>query len=235
MYCYQGWEFAHLHIAHSLICSFCSNQMSKCLRFAQIAQDKWAMWANISGGSPKLSDLSKSLRSFTINEQPWAIRLGRSPKMSDHELIAQVAHLKCANERNRSFFWANHSFAYFWAKNERFAQKIDERIPSPGFFPPSLYRVCFFRHSLYRVCFFLPLYIGFIFYSIGFVFPTSLYRVCFCLHLSFYRLCFFFNSLFKDSILTLTRYYRLYIFYDSLFTDSVSSVTLCNWIFCFKF
>ena len=24
----QGWEFAHSLIAHSLICSFCSNQMS---------------------------------------------------------------------------------------------------------------------------------------------------------------------------------------------------------------
>ena len=33
---YQGWEFAHLLIAHSLICSFRSNQMSDCERFAQI-------------------------------------------------------------------------------------------------------------------------------------------------------------------------------------------------------
>ena len=31
----QGWEFAHLLIAHSLNCSFCSNQMSDCERFAQ--------------------------------------------------------------------------------------------------------------------------------------------------------------------------------------------------------
>ena len=51
----QGWEFAHsltlihsfahhslthLLIAHSLIGSFCSNKMSDCERFAQIAQDK---------------------------------------------------------------------------------------------------------------------------------------------------------------------------------------------------
>ena len=27
---FQGWEFAHSLIAHSLICSFCSNQMSNC-------------------------------------------------------------------------------------------------------------------------------------------------------------------------------------------------------------
>ena len=32
---HQGWEFAH-----SLICSFHSNQMSDCERFAQIAQRK---------------------------------------------------------------------------------------------------------------------------------------------------------------------------------------------------
>ena len=37
---YQGWEFANSLIAHSLICSFCSNQMSDCERFAQITQDK---------------------------------------------------------------------------------------------------------------------------------------------------------------------------------------------------
>ena len=34
---------------------------------------------------------------------------------------------------NRSFFRANRSFAHFWAKNEQFARKTDERIPSPGF------------------------------------------------------------------------------------------------------
>ena len=47
----QGWEFAHLLIAHLLICSFHSNKMSKCERFAQIAQDKGAT-------------LSESLRSL---------------------------------------------------------------------------------------------------------------------------------------------------------------------------
>ena len=31
------------------------------------------------------------------------------------------------------FYVANHSFAHFFAKNERFAQKTDERIPSPAY------------------------------------------------------------------------------------------------------
>ena len=53
-----------------------------------------------------LSDVSKSLWG---NEQSWANRSGHSPRMS-----------KWAN---RSFFLANHSFAHFWAKKERFAQK----------------------------------------------------------------------------------------------------------------
>ena len=39
-YVTQGWEFAHSLIAHSLILSFRSNQMSDCEQFAQIAQDK---------------------------------------------------------------------------------------------------------------------------------------------------------------------------------------------------
>ena len=61
-----------------------------------------------------VSDVSESLRSLTNNERC--------------ERIAQVAHQKWANH---SFFWANCSFAHFWAKNNRFAQKTDERIPSP--------------------------------------------------------------------------------------------------------
>ena len=37
---HQGWEFAHSLIAHLLIRSFCSNQISYCERFAQITQEK---------------------------------------------------------------------------------------------------------------------------------------------------------------------------------------------------
>ena len=59
-YILQGWEFAHSLIAHSLIAhslirSNRSGQMSKCERFAQVAQDKraneriaWFFWANRS-------------------------------------------------------------------------------------------------------------------------------------------------------------------------------------------
>ena len=45
-----------------------------------------------------MSDVSESLRSLTKNEQPWAIRSGRSEEMSDHERIAQGAYQKWANE-----------------------------------------------------------------------------------------------------------------------------------------
>ena len=68
-----------------------------------------------------VSNVSESLRSLTKNKrcegmaqvahQKWAICSGCSQKMSNHERIAQVAH--------------------FFTKNERFAQKTDERIPSP--------------------------------------------------------------------------------------------------------
>ena len=51
-----------------------------------------------------MSDVSKSLRSLTKNELPWAIRSGRSDEMSDCEQIAQVAHQKWANEWIAHFF-----------------------------------------------------------------------------------------------------------------------------------
>ena len=75
------------------------------------------MWANRSGCSPKMSDVSKSLRLLSKNEQceqiaqvaqqkwaMWANLSGRSPKMSDHERIAQVTHQNWANERIAHFF-----------------------------------------------------------------------------------------------------------------------------------
>ena len=70
-------------IAHLLIHSFRSNQMSDCERFAQIAQDKWAT-------------VSKLIRSLKTNEWPWANCSGRSRQMSDNEQIAQVTHDKWA-------------------------------------------------------------------------------------------------------------------------------------------
>ena len=73
-------------------------------QIAQVAHQKWAT-------------MSDSLRLLTKNEQPWANCSGRSPKMSNHERIAQVAHQKWAN---RLLFWANRSFAHFFAKKRAF-------------------------------------------------------------------------------------------------------------------
>ena len=55
----QGWEFAHLLIAYSLIRSF-----------AHFTQIKW-------------ETESDSLRLLKTNERPWANRSGRSEEMSD--------------------------------------------------------------------------------------------------------------------------------------------------------
>ena len=62
------------------------------------------MWAIRSGRSPKMSDVSESLRWLTKNEPPWAICSGSSEEISNREWIAQVAHQKWANERIASFF-----------------------------------------------------------------------------------------------------------------------------------
>ena len=104
-------------MAHSLFFG------ERCEWIAQVAHQKWAMWANRSGRSPKMSAMSVSLRSLRGNEGWWANRSGRSPKMSKWV--------------NGSFFWANRSFVHFWAKNKRFAVKTNERIPSPDLLPPS--------------------------------------------------------------------------------------------------
>ena len=73
----------------------------RCEWIAHFAQIKWAMWANCSGCSPKMSDherfaqvahqkwatMSQLLRSLTKNEQQWANCSGRSPKMSESFVI----------------------------------------------------------------------------------------------------------------------------------------------------
>ena len=114
MFYIQFFYWKNERIAHFLFFG------ERCEWIAQVAHQKWAMWAN---------------------------RLGRSPKMSDHERFALVAQRKWVivrellrsltkNERicESLIFWANRSFAHFWAKNKRFARKSDERIPSPAFF-----------------------------------------------------------------------------------------------------
>ena len=80
--------------------------VERCERITQVAHQKWVMWAN---------------------------RLGHSPKMSNYEWFAQVAQRKwaiVAHQKMRE--WVNRSFAHFWAKNEQLAQKTHEQIPSPG-------------------------------------------------------------------------------------------------------
>ena len=77
----------------------------QCKQIAQVAHKKWAT-------------MSASLRSLIKNERPWTNCSGRSPKMSDWA--------------NCSLFRANRSFAWFFAKNKRFARKTNERIPSPA-------------------------------------------------------------------------------------------------------
>ena len=67
-------------MSDSLIPSFLLSDMSKLLRsltknerceqIAQVAHQKWAMWANCSGRSPKMSDHEQ----FTgIAQRKWAI------------------------------------------------------------------------------------------------------------------------------------------------------------------
>ena len=68
-----------------------------------------------------MSDVSKSLRSLTKNEQPWAIRSGCSEEMSDREQIAQVAHQKWANE------WIAHFFERI-ADSLIFGQKTSDSL-----------------------------------------------------------------------------------------------------------
>ena len=116
----QGWEFAHSLIAHLLICSLPSNQMSDCERFAQITQDKWAT-------------VSKWLRSLKTNEQPWANGSGRSWQKSDRERFAQVAHDKWANElfaqkiwltKYKILFFSMFYILIFILKNEQFHHSL---------------------------------------------------------------------------------------------------------------
>ena len=109
--------------AHSLIFG------ERCERIAQVAHQKWAMWANRSGRSPKMSDVSKLLRSLTKNE--------RCERMS--ELLKSLTK----NERmgESLVFWANCSFALFckkqairsekwWANSQPWLNSVYTRIDS---------------------------------------------------------------------------------------------------------
>ena len=92
-----------------------------------------------------MSDVSKSLRSLTKNEQCEQIAevTHKNEQFEQFEQITQVAHHKWAtmidsltkNERIACFFeQITHSIIIlkFFAKNEQFTQKTDEQIPNPG-------------------------------------------------------------------------------------------------------
>ena len=71
----------------------------RCEWIAQVAHQKWAMWANCSGRSPKMSHHK-------------AIRSHRSEEMSTRERIAQVAHQKWENEWIARFLRIAHSLIF---------------------------------------------------------------------------------------------------------------------------
>ena len=82
-------------------------QMSDREPFAQVAHDKWA---NERFAQKCLALYVFLFKKWVIRSFPlvwwalWANRSGRSPKMSDHEPFAQVAHRKWANGRTAHFF-----------------------------------------------------------------------------------------------------------------------------------
>ena len=85
-----------------------------------------------------VSDVSESLRSLTKNEQPWAICSGHSPKISNHEQIAQVAHQKWANEQITCFF---ERIAHLLI----FLQKTSDSLRKPMSEFPTLLKCVFSR------------------------------------------------------------------------------------------
>ena len=93
----------------------------------------WAMWVNRSGCSPKLSDVSESLRLLNKNEQPRAIRSGRSEEMSDREQITQATHQKWANK------WIAHFFKQI-THSLIFGQKTSDSLGKPMSVFPALSR-----------------------------------------------------------------------------------------------
>ena len=84
----------------------------------------WAMWVNRSGHLPKMSDVSKLLRSFTKNELPWAIvrdwlrLLTKNERMSEslvflresliHSFLGKTRAIRSENR------WANSQPWVYW-------------------------------------------------------------------------------------------------------------------------
>ena len=70
--------------------------------------------------------------SFLMNDVSESLRLLTKTEQMSESLI----------------FWANRSFAHFFAKNERFAQKTDERIPNPANTASNWYDLDIFYYSV---------------------------------------------------------------------------------------
>ena len=116
--------------------SGCSEEMSDRKQFAQVAQRKWAMWANHSFRSPKMSEWALRSKYFGLKNLKSCFTLfylrfkkKNSTKMSEslifahflffgeqREWIAHFAQIKWAMWVNRSFRSPNMSH------HERFAQ-----------------------------------------------------------------------------------------------------------------
>ena len=78
-----------------------------------------------------MSDVSESLISLTKNERPWAISSGHSEEMSD---VSELLILLTKNERmSESLIFLSKSLIQpSLEKNEQFARKSNEWIPSPA-------------------------------------------------------------------------------------------------------
>ena len=111
------------------------------LRFKKIFLNKLVNHSFLLISSFFVSDVSESLISLRSNEpcewiahfahQKWGTMsnlLKSLRENEDCERIAHFAHQKWANE------WFAHSLI-FWGKNEWFARKSNERIPSPVWVP----------------------------------------------------------------------------------------------------
>ena len=96
--------------------------MSKSLIFGLISFFWWAMWA---------------IRSRSLISYEWCERITHIAQRK-LAIVSEMLRSLTKNERvsESLIFFANRLFArlfaHFWAKNEWFAQKTDERIPSPG-------------------------------------------------------------------------------------------------------
>ena len=90
--------------------------------------------------SNQMSDVSESLISLKSNE-----RFAQVPQRKS-AIVSKLLRSLTKNEwmSELLIFWANCSFARFWTKNERFARKSNEPIPSPAKIIPDLWLVDLF-------------------------------------------------------------------------------------------